>query len=226
VRLPGLDIHYTPPAITGLPTDRAALGLSNNAVVYLSCQSLFKYLPRHDVIWPRIAARVPTAQILFLASHNGAGDMIFRQRLERVFAQAGLDWRKHCIIVPRVPADGFSSLLRAGDLFLDSIGWSGCNSTLEAVDCGIPVVTKPTGLMRGRHSAAILACMGMADRVAADEDDYVEQAVQLANVEARAEFAAQLGRRKSRVFRDTAPIRALEKFLEGATRNHDNKART
>jgi len=173
VRLPGLGIHYTPPPITGLPMDRAALGISNNAVVYLSCQSLFKYLPRYDVIWPRIAARVPAAEFLFLASHNGAGDMIFRQRLEQVFAQAGLDWRKHCIIVPRVPADAFSSLLRAGDVFLDSIGWSGCNSTLEAVDCGIPVVTTPTALMRGRHSAAILACMGMADRIAADEDEYV-----------------------------------------------------
>ena len=40
VRLPGLGIHYTPQPVTGAPADRAALGLRDDALVYLSCQSL------------------------------------------------------------------------------------------------------------------------------------------------------------------------------------------
>ena len=50
---------------------RAALGLRDDAVVYLCCQSLSKYLPRDDAVWPRIAARVPAAQFLFLSAPGG-----------------------------------------------------------------------------------------------------------------------------------------------------------
>ena len=192
---------------------RVALGLRDDAVVYLCCQSLCKYLPRDDVVWPRIAARVPAAQFLFLSAPGGNGDAVFRARLQRAFAGAGLDWTRHCVLTAPVPHAAFPALLRAADVFLDSIGWSGCNSTLEAVACDLPVVTTPTGLMRGRHSAAILACMGLAHRVAPDIDGYVENAVRLADAGERARFVTELHGGRSSVFRDAAPVRALEDFL-------------
>jgi predicted O-linked N-acetylglucosamine transferase (SPINDLY family) len=213
VRLPGLGIHYTPPLDEGGVKQRAALGLRDDAVVYLCCQSLSKYLPRDDAVWPRIAARVPAAQFLFLSAPGGNGDAVFRARLQRAFAAAGLDWQRHCVLTPPVPHTEFPALLRAADVFLDSIGWSGCNSTLEAVACDLPVVTTPTTLMRGRHSAAILACMGLAHRVAADVDAYVDQAVRLADAGERARFVAELRAGRVRVFGDLAPVRALEDFL-------------
>ncbi len=213
VRLPGLGIHYTPPLDEGGVIQRAALGLRDDAVVYLCCQSLSKYLPRDDAVWPRIAARVPAAQFLFLSAAGGNGDAVFRARLQRAFAGAGLDWTRHCVLTAPVPHASFPALLRAADVFLDSIGWSGCNSTLEAVACDLPVVTTPTGLMRGRHSAAILACMGLAHRVASDVDGYVENAVRLADTGEHARFVAELRAGRPIVFRDAAPVRALEDFL-------------
>ena len=213
VRLPGLGICYAMPRDDGAATDRTALGLRGDAVGYLCCQSLSKYLPRHDALWPRIATRVPTAQFLFLAAPGGQGDAAFRARLQRVFAAAGLDWRRHCVLHPQVPHQAFPALLRSADVFLDSVGWSGCNSTLEAVACDLPVVTTPSGLMRGRHSAAILGCMGLAHRVAADLDAYVRQAVRLADPGERAAFVAELRAGRPRVFGDLAPVRALEQFL-------------
>ena len=216
VRLPGLGIHYTPPPDPGGAMQRAALGLRDDAVVYLCCQSLSKYLPRHDAVWPRIAARVPAAQFLFLSAAGGNGDAVFRARLQRAFAAEGLDWQFFCVLTPPVPHTEFPALLRAADVFLDSFGWSGCNSTLEAVACDLPVVTAPSGLMRGRHSAAILACMGLVHRVAPDVDGYVERAVRLADAGERAAFVAELRAARPRVFGDLAPVRALEEFLTAA----------
>jgi predicted O-linked N-acetylglucosamine transferase (SPINDLY family) len=216
VRLPNLGIHYTPPLDQGGVTSRATLGLRDDAVAYLCCQSLSKYLPRDDAVWPRIAAAVPAAQFLFLSAPGGNGDAAFRARLQRAFAGAGLDWQRHCVLAPPVPHTEFPALLRATDVFLDSIGWSGCNSTLEAVACDLPVVTTPTALMRGRHSAAILACMGLAHRVAADTDGYVDAAVRLADPAERAGFVAELRAARSRVFADPAPLRALEAFIAQA----------
>jgi predicted O-linked N-acetylglucosamine transferase (SPINDLY family) len=213
VRLPNLGICYTAPPFDGTRAERTALGLREDAVVYLCCQSLYKYLPRFDNVWPRIAARVPAAQFLFIAANHGSGDAVFQSRLQRAFAGAGLDWARHCSFVPRVAHEAFAPLLRAGDVYLDSIGWSGCNSTLEAVACGLPVVTTPTALMRGRHSAAILSCMGLQDCIAPDVDAYIEHAVRLADSSRRAAFAAALHLRRSRVFADLAPVRALEEFI-------------
>jgi protein O-GlcNAc transferase len=192
---------------------RAALGLRNDAVVYLCCQSLSKYLPRDDAVWPRIAARVPTAQFLYLSAPGGNGDAVFRARLQRAFAGAGLDWTRHCVLAAPVPHAAFPALLRVADVFLDSIGWSGCNSTLEAVACDLPIVTTPTGLMRGRHSAAILTCMGLAHRIAPDIDGYVESAVRLADAGERARAVAEVRGNRSSVFGNAAPVRALEDFL-------------
>ena len=216
VRLPGLGICYTAPHDDGTVADRPALGVRDDATVYLCCQSLSKYLPRHDAIWPRIAARVSTAQFLFLSSPGSQGDAMFRVRLQRAFAAAGLDWQRHCVLIPPVPHAEFPGLLRAADVFLDSIGWSGCNSTLEAVARDLPVVTTPSALMRGRHSAAILACMGLADRIATGEDAYVEQAVRLADARERAGFVAALRAGRRRVFGDMVPVRALEDFIARA----------
>ncbi|HUB48492.1 MAG TPA: hypothetical protein VMB73_26250 [Acetobacteraceae bacterium] len=213
VRLPGLGICYAAPSGNGTAANRAALGLRHDATVYLCCQSLTKYLPRHDPVWPRIAARVPTAQFLFLTPAGAQSEAAFRLRLQRTFAAAELDWQRHCVLIPPVPHHEFPGLLRAADVFLDSIGWSGCNSTLEALACGLPVVTTPTALMRGRHSAAILTCMGLADRIAADVDMYVEHAVRLADAQQRAAFVAAVQAGRPRVFGDMAPVRALEDFI-------------
>ena len=56
---------------------------------------------------------------------------------------------------------------------LDSIGWSGGNTTLEAMAQDLPVVTFEGDLMRGRVSAGMLRMMGMPETVAATIDDYV-----------------------------------------------------
>ena len=62
---------------------------------------------------------------------------------------------------------------------LDSIGWSGGNTTLEALAQDLPVVTYQGALMRGRVSAGMLRMMGMPETVAATIDDYVALAVRM-----------------------------------------------
>ena len=54
VRLPNLSIHYQPPDPTTGTLTRASLGLRPETIVYLCCQSLFKYHPaaRH-LCWHR-----------------------------------------------------------------------------------------------------------------------------------------------------------------------------
>jgi predicted O-linked N-acetylglucosamine transferase (SPINDLY family) len=186
-----------------------------SAAAYWCGQSLFKYLPQYDQIFARIARQVADSQFLFIQSTHGDGMTTrLQQRLERAFAVFGLDAKKHCVFLPRLGMDQFISAIGQCDVVLDSIGWSGGNSTLEGLAVDTPIVTVPGPLMRGRHTAAILQMMGVTDTIAATHDEYVSIAARLGNDPAwRAEMKRRVSENKHKVYRDSIAIAALEDFF-------------
>lgn len=216
IRLPNLSIYYEPMK-DGVPAviDRSELGLRPEATAYWSGQTLSKYLPRYDDVFPRIARAVGDCQFVFLEFAKGRHVTdLFRQRLGRAFAAHGLDAARHCVFLPRLSEPQFRAALGRCDAILDSIGWSGCNSTLESLAHDLPIVTLPTEFMRGRHTMAILRQMGVEETIADTTDAYVELAVRLGRDQAwRAAVAAKVAAHKHRVYGDRACITALEEFL-------------
>jgi predicted O-linked N-acetylglucosamine transferase (SPINDLY family) len=221
VGLPNLSIYYEPAADEALPAlDRAALGLRPGAVAYWSGQTLSKYLPRYDDLFPRIAGEVGDCQFVFLEFAKGRHvTELFRARLGRAFAAHGLDAARHCVFLPRLSEPQFRAALGQCDAILDSVGWSGCNSTLESLVHDLPIVTLPSEFMRGRHTLAILRRMGIEDTIAATPDEYVSLAVRLArDPDWRAAVSAKIAANKARLYRDRACITALEEFMVAAVR--------
>ena len=221
VRLPNLSICYQPADdVPPVPLDRAQLGLRAGAIVFWCCQSLPKYLPQFDEVFARIAAAVGDCQFTFI--EFGGGPRItdlFRARLDRAFARLGLSAADHCVLLPRLAPDRFVAAIGQCDILLDSIGWSGCNSTLESLAHDLPIVTLAGAFMRGRHTAAILEMMGVAETIARSLDDYVAIAIRLGRDEtARAAVRATIAANKQRVYGDRTCIAALEDFLERAVR--------
>ena len=224
VRLPGLSIHYDPLPAEGGRLSRADLGLRPDAVVYVCCQALFKYLPQHDSIWAAIAAQAPDSQLLFIGDLTDVNAAAVHVRLSAAFRAAGLDPARQLVFAKPVEQALFPSVLRAGDVYLDSIDWSGGNTTLEALACDLPVITLPTGLMRGRHTTAMLAMMGLEQCIAGDAESYVSMAVALAEPGARSRLSGLVNKRKSRLYGDLRPIRALEAFLERSVEEARSRA--
>jgi predicted O-linked N-acetylglucosamine transferase (SPINDLY family) len=218
--LPGLGVWLEPAsAVQAAP--REAIGCAPEDLVFWCGQSLPKYLPGYDQVWPRIAREVgPGCRFVFIAlPQASAADALFRKRLSDAFAAAGLEAGDYCVFLPRMGEAEFSAAIGAADVFLDSLGWSGCNSALEALAHDLPIVTWAGPLMRGRHSAAILTAMEATETLARDLDDYVAIAARLAKDAAfRAAVRARFAERKGRVYRDAATVRALEAVLEQAVR--------
>lgn len=215
IRLPNLSIYYEPNEIRPSQLDRTTLGLRPNAIVYWCCQSLPKYLPQFDSVFARIAREVGNCQFTFIEfAGNQEVNETFRRRLDRAFAGEGLRASDHCVVLPRLQPDKFVSAIGQCDVVLDSIGWSGCNSTLESLAHDLPIVTLAGDLMRGRHTAAILEMMGIVQTTAQTVDQYVAIAVNLGrDAQARAAAAAWIKANKHRVYRDRACIAALEDFM-------------
>jgi predicted O-linked N-acetylglucosamine transferase (SPINDLY family) len=218
VRLPHLSIFYEPPEHTPADIARKDIGVPDAAVIYWCCQSLFKYLPRHDALFARIARRVPDARFVFIRHQQGEHvTRAMQERLARAFGGEGLDATTHCIFLPKLSFEQFSAASRLADVYLDSIEWSGCNSLLESLHWNTPPVILPGPLMRGRHAVAIMAMMGVMETVADSADDYVEIAVRLGTDSAfRAAVSARIAANKHRLYRDIASVRGLEEFLTGA----------
>jgi CRISPR-associated protein Csy1 len=100
------------------------------------------------------------------------------------------------------------------DVMLDTLHWSGGNTSLDAIASGLPIVTQPGRFMRGRQSAAMLRMVGVGELVVEDCDAYVALAASLANDPARrADLSRRMRDGHGALFSRDEPIRALEDFL-------------
>jgi len=218
VRLPGVGVCYEKPAIPDLllRKSRAAFQLKDSSVVYLCCQSLFKFLPENDDVFVRIAAQVPAAEFVFIETNELAGKAL-RGRLHRAFSRRGLNAADHCVLLPELSHLDYWNLHLIADVFLDTIGWSSGGSIFEAVACRVPVVTLPGPSMRSRQGASILTQLGAPGTIAGDKTAYVELAVRIARDKAfREAVVQQMIKGASRLYSDRRSVGALEDFLENA----------
>jgi protein O-GlcNAc transferase len=214
VRLANLSIHYTPLAIQPQEIKKPDIGLKEDEIFFWCCQSLYKYLPSHDDIFPCISKELENSKFVFIKHESEDITEVFRQRLNHAFAALGLDYQKHCLFLSPMNDRKFAGTTALADVFLDSIGWSGCNSTLESIAHNIPVVTLPGELMRGRHSLAILKMMGIEETIASNKSEYVQIAIRLGKDAAYRQYISQqVAENKHKLYGDLKPIRALEDFL-------------
>jgi protein O-GlcNAc transferase len=216
IRLPNLSIYYTPFDVPFVPVSRDTFNLRPKSILYHCCQALFKFFPQYDEIFPRIAQQLGDCQFLF-SSWPETSSIIeqFRMRIYRTFNQFNLNANDHVIFLPYLDQAKFNALNRVSDIFLDPIGWSGFTTTLEAIDCNLPIVTFPSSLMRGRGSAATLTMMGLSETIATSLDEYIALAVKLGqDSEWRQSISEKISKNKHRIYRDRTCITALESFLD------------
>src|SRR5262249_41300349 len=160
-------IYYEPVEAEPVAVTREELGLRPGTTVFWSGQSLFKYLPQYDDVFVQIAREVGDCQFVFLR-HFGAPKItaIIREPLDRAFAAACMPADDYWVFLNRLSQSKFVAAAGLSDVFLDSIGWSGCNSALECLAQALPIVTFEGKTMRGRHCAAILRMLDVPETIA------------------------------------------------------------
>ncbi len=216
VRLPNIGVAYPKPKdIPALTKSRSDFNLPEDTILYFCCQAPFKYLPQYDYIFPEIAHRVPNAKFLFLRGK------ILIPRLERTFADAGLNPENYCIHLSIPERSDYLMLNLLSDVFLDTFTWSGGNTSLEAIACNLPIVTCPGEFMRGRHADSFLKMLGVTDTIAKNEADYIKIAVKLGlDSEWRSDISQRMSQRHDNLFEDETCVKALEEFYQQVVRDY------
>lgn len=214
VTLPGIGLCVPQLAASPSGKSRKDFGFSDLDIVYLSPQSLFKYLPRHDDVFARIAEVVDDAVFVFIDGQFPAWTNTFRNRLRDTFTTRGLDPEKHLRVLPRQSFDDFLRLNASGDVLLDTIGWSGCNTSLAALSQALPVVTMPCELAPSRPACAMLKQLGIVDTIANNVDEYVHIAIRLGKDRGwRNDIAQRIAEHRNQLFNDTRCVKSLEAFF-------------
>jgi predicted O-linked N-acetylglucosamine transferase (SPINDLY family) len=214
VALPHLGCCCQPSRLVAAKPDLASLGIGAESPLLLCPGAPFKYAPQHDRALVEIARRSGGCRFIFFTHFNPSLSDKLRRRLEAVFARNGLDFDDFVSFVPWQSGPEFYGWLRRADVFLDTIGFSGYNTALLAVECGLPIVTREGRFMRGRLASGILKRMGLSDLVAQTEEDYVALALRLAqDGDYRKRVSERIETSRPVLFDDVAVIRALEDFL-------------
>lgn len=208
--LPGLGTNYAAPMPNTKVISRRALGLTDEQHVYICPQSLFKIHPTNDAIFLELLARDDRAVLLFFQATAPAIGRTFAERLGAGLASRGQQARGQLKFLPRQDEAGFRALLALADVVLDTLGWSGGNTSLDAIAAGVPIVTLPGQFMRGRQTRAMLQALGLDQLIAQNADDFVNRAIALAADRAEnARVRSQMAAEKNAIFGCTAPITTL-----------------
>jgi predicted O-linked N-acetylglucosamine transferase (SPINDLY family) len=215
VRLPNLALFIKPQSSENMESEN--FDLPEGHILYGCLQSLNKYVPQYDFVIAEIAKKSPKSLFVFLEGLPPASTGFLKKRLSRIFDQNGLDFHQHVKFLPRVKRGQYVELISRMDVILDSIGWTGGNTSLEAIEQGKPIVTLPGQFMRGRHTYAMLKMMGLENHMSSSIDDYICRAVALgADDELRAQHRTEILERKELLYEDYACREALDKFLKSA----------
>jgi len=217
VALPHLGCYFEPRAADGPRPELRELGIDADCPILVCPGVPFKYAPQHDWIFPELAGRLGRCRFVFFTHWTRGLSERLRGRLQAAFAAQRLDAERFVVFLPWLTNAAFQGLMRHAQVYLDTIGFSGFNTALQAVQCGLPVVTREGRFMRGRLASGILKRIGLQELVAASEQEYVDLVENIVrNAAYREHVVARMKDARQALFSDPAPIRALEEFLEKA----------
>jgi predicted O-linked N-acetylglucosamine transferase (SPINDLY family) len=141
-------------------------------------------------------------------------DQLLQNRLREAFATESADFDGRVSIVERLSRAEYYGLMQQSTVLLDTLGFSGFNTALQALECDLPILAFEGNYLRGRLASGMLRRLNLVELIAVDPDSYVRRALELAfDTPSLARLRLEIISKRSVLFRDLAPVRALERCL-------------
>ena len=219
VLLPHLGNRIQPLAVPISDPGFAAMNIDLERPILVCPGSPFKYQPAHDHIFVEIAQRIPDAQLVFFRPSVATLANLLHVRITKEFEAAGLNVMDHVRFVRWLNFQEYHCLLRRADVMLDTIGFSGYNTAVQAMECGLPLVTREGRFLRGRLASGVLRRMDLVELIVQTKADYVDLVVRLAaDPDYQAYIRQEIEQRRSVLFDDQSAMGPFQDFLESVAR--------
>jgi protein O-GlcNAc transferase len=212
VRLPGLGAKPRAPAAPGDGRWAQALRAGKRPLV-VCAQNLSKIPPAFDATLAEVLSR-SAARVIFI----DRGASLTRRFLDRLRAR-NIDASAIHVEAARPYAD-FLAGLAAADLILDTPGFSGGGTSLDALGLGVPVLAFEGDSARSRQTSAMLRLIEVPELIAADSADYARRALELlADGGQRSALRKRIAERSHLLFDDPRPLAGFAAFLQDSVRH-------
>ena len=156
----------------------------------------------------------PDAQLIFFRPSVAALSKLLEVRIAKEFEAAGLNVMDHVRFIRWLNFHEFHCLLRHADVLLDTIGFSGYNTAVQAIECGLPLVTREGRFLRGRLASGVLRRMDLTELIVQTKADYVNLVVRLATDRRyQAHIRHEIQQRRSVLFDDQSAMGPFQDFL-------------
>lgn len=213
IKLPNLGSYFYKVPATPVE-DISKVTLHSNEMPILVCPGTpYKYDPRNDWIFIEIVKRLGKCKLVFF-DYNEDLILILKNRLAKQFNAANLSIKDFIVFSPWLASNDFFDLMKKSTVFLDTIGFSGFNTAIQAIECELPIVTRKSDFMRGNLAGGLLRRIGLSQLIANSDDEYVELAVKLIkDKKYHHEVVEKIAAMKNLLYEDLSVVRAFEDFL-------------
>lgn len=215
--LPNLSVYVNPLSPKQTDPDLLGLGIPTDEPLLLCPGTPFKYSPIYDSVIVSIAkglAKAGHGRMLFFSSSSGSMHLQLINRLRRVFSESEIDFDDQVCVVPVLERARFYGLMGRATLMLDTLGFSGFNTALQGIECGLPVLAYDGEFMRGRLASCIMRRLNLPELIADSPEDFVARALELiADSEQISRLRALIAGRRHKLFHDLEAVRGLEGAL-------------
>jgi len=175
IQLPGIGLHIDP--LNYICTSIEEINKRKNSQQFRIgiIQKPFKIHPKMDKILVAIAEKIPNAEFIIIEILKEM-DAALVSRLQNNFKLAGIDHRKirH---IKSMEKNSYRKFLKELDITIDSIGWSGGNTTFDAFGAALPVLTVEGEQMRANHTAGMYKLLNLENFISNSEEALIERAI-------------------------------------------------
>jgi protein O-GlcNAc transferase len=174
-----------------------------------------KFNPKYDYIYFEIIKNNANANFIFLKDQNNKHEALM-VRFNNLADSYNIKLQNNFTFIDsNLSRQDFSALMKNSTLLLDTIGFSGFNTAMQAVACGLPIVTLPNHFMRSRNASAILRLLDCTELIAINEVNYIEIVNKLIkNNYFHQEIIIKMKKNEKNLYLDENVIKTLELEIE------------
>jgi predicted O-linked N-acetylglucosamine transferase (SPINDLY family) len=177
-------------------------GFAPDVHLYACLQTFYKMSPEFEECLARIIELDPQCVILLSNTFPYC-----KNHLERLRKTMGDEKIKRLRWFGSLEKDEFLNLVSISDVCLDPFPFGGCNTSFDAFDYNIPVITMPSEFLHGRFTYGLYRKMGLDECIVSTTEEYAQLAARIGiNEKLRHKINRNIEMKKNMVFQEQASI--------------------
>ena len=185
------------------------LGFKSTDNLYACLQTFYKINPEFENCMARILELDPNGIILLSNTYPYC-----RSHLARI--RQTLGEAKLCRIrfYGSLEKSEFLNLVSVSSVCLDPFPFGGCNTSYDAFDYNVPVITMPSDFLHGRFTYGLYKKMGLQECIVSNVEEYAQLAAKIAiNEKLRHKINRNIEMRKNLIFQEQESVNEWNKLF-------------